>query len=37
MIPGMFFEDMGIKYLGPVDGHDIKALRRVITEAKRVK
>ena len=24
MIPGMFFEDMGIKYLGPVDGHDIK-------------
>ena len=37
MIPGMFFEDMGIKYLGPVDGHDIKALRLVITEAKRVK
>ena len=37
MIPGMFFEDMGIKYLGPVDGHDIKALRRVIMEAKRVK
>ena len=23
-VPGMFFEDMGITYLGPVDGHDIK-------------
>lgn len=33
----MFFEDMGIKYLGPVDGHDLKALRRAFTEAKRVK
>ena len=29
--------DMGIKYLGPVDGHDLKALRRAFTEAKRVK
>lgn len=33
----MFFEDMGIKYLGPVDGHDLKALCRAFTEAKRVK
>ena len=37
LVPGMFFEDMGIKYLGPVDGHDLKALRRAFTEAKRVK
>ena len=37
IVPGMFFEDMGIKYLGPVDGHDLKALRRAFTEAKRVK
>lgn len=37
VIPGMLFEDMGIKYLGPVDGHDIKALSKVLKEAKRVR
>ena len=37
VIPGMFYEDMGITYLGPVDGHDINAMIRVINEAKRVK
>ena len=37
VIPGMFFEDMGITYLGPVDGHNIEELTRVIQEAKRVK
>lgn len=37
VIPGMWFEDMGIKYLGPVDGHDIKALTKVLKEAKRVR
>lgn len=37
VIPGMFFEDMGITYLGPVDGHDIKALTKVLNEAKSVK
>lgn len=36
VIPGMLFEDMGITYLGPVDGHDIEAMVRVINEAKRV-
>lgn len=36
VIPGMFFEDMGITYLGPVDGHNIPALVRVIQEARRV-
>ncbi len=36
LVPGMFFEDMGITYLGPVDGHDIKAMRRVLSEAKKV-
>lgn len=36
-VPGMLFENMGIKYLGPVDGHDIGAMRRVFNEAKRVK
>ena len=37
VIPGMFFEDMGITYLGPVDGHDVKGLTKVLKEAKRVK
>jgi len=36
VIPGMFFEDMGITYLGPVDGHDVNGMIRVISEAKRV-
>lgn len=36
LIPGMLFEDMGITYLGPVDGHDVKQLSRVLNEAKRL-
>lgn len=35
-IPGMLFEDMGITYLGPVDGHDISAMLRVFREAVKV-
>lgn len=35
-VPGMFFEDMGITYLGPVDGHNIKELVRAFHEAKKV-
>ena len=37
VVPGMFFEDMGITYLGPVDGHDISAMLRVFQEAKRIR
>ncbi|MBQ5699234.1 MAG: 1-deoxy-D-xylulose-5-phosphate synthase, partial [Lachnospiraceae bacterium] len=37
LVPGMLFEDMGITYLGPVDGHDVKAMVRVLKEAKRVR
>ena len=36
LVPGMFFEDMGITYLGPVDGHDIKSLYRTLKEAQRM-
>ena len=36
LVPGMFFEEMGIKYLGPVDGHNIGQLMRVLRDAKRV-
>ena len=37
VVPGMFFEDMGITYLGPVDGHNIPAMLRVLQEAKRIR
>jgi len=37
VVPGMFFEDMGITYLGPVDGHDIPAMLRVLKEARKVR
>lgn len=36
VIPGMIFEDMGIMYLGPVDGHDIDAMLKVFQEASQV-
>ena len=35
-VPGMMFEDMGITYLGPVDGHDVKKLVKMINMAKRL-
>ena len=36
VIPGMFFEDMGIRYMGTVDGHDVKKIARLIRESKRI-
>ncbi len=35
-VPGMFFEEMGIIYLGPVDGSNLKEMQRVFADAKRV-
>ena len=35
-IPGMLFEEMGLIYLGPVDGNDIQAMCKTFAEAKRV-
>lgn len=35
-IPGMLFENMGITYLGPVDGHNIPALCKILREAKKL-
>lgn len=37
VVPGMFFEEMGFTYLGPVDGHDINAIVKVMQEAKGCK
>lgn len=36
LIPGMLFEDMGIKYIGPIDGHDIERLVEIIGEARKL-
>ena len=36
LIPGMFFEEMGIMYLGPVDGGDLKAMEKLLKEAMNV-
>ncbi len=35
-VPGMLFEEMGITYLGPIDGHDIKKLYRALHEAQKM-
>ena len=37
LISGMLFEDLGLTYLGPVDGHNIEELCRVIEDAKKVR
>ncbi len=34
VVPGMYFEDLGVTYMGPVDGHDIQKMVRFINEAK---
>lgn len=36
LIPGMLFENMGITYLGPVDGHNIPVLCKVLREAQKL-
>lgn len=36
IIPGMFFEDMGLTYLGPVNGHDCTRMIQILQEAKKV-
>ncbi len=35
-VPGMLFENMGILYLGPVDGHNINGMVKVLKEASRL-
>lgn len=34
LVPGMFFEELGLKYVGPIDGHDISQVQNAITWAK---
>lgn len=37
VVPGMYFEEMGLTYLGPIDGHDINGMVKAFNEAKRIK
>ncbi len=37
VMPGIIFEDLGIKYIGPIDGHDIDELITVISRARGLK
>ena len=36
VVPSMLFEDMGLKYMGPVDGHKINDLSDIIDRAKKI-
>ncbi|SOC36126.1 1-deoxy-D-xylulose-5-phosphate synthase [Ureibacillus acetophenoni] len=37
VVSGVFFEEMGFKYLGPIDGHDIDSLEKTLDYAKKAK
>lgn len=37
VVSGAFFEELGFKYLGPIDGHDLEALEKTLEYAKKVK
>ncbi len=36
-VPGMFFEEMGIIYVGPIDGHNIEGMLEALRAAARIK
>ncbi len=37
IVPGMFFEELGFRYFGPVDGHDLRELVPTIEKLKNIK
>ena len=37
IIPKMFFEDIGFKYLGPINGHDKEEMELILKKAKQLK
>ena len=37
LVPGMFFEELGFTYLGPIDGHDLPLLVEVMEKAKSLR
>ncbi len=36
LVPGMLFEELGLKYVGPIDGHDIGAVESAVLAAKQI-
>ena len=36
MVPGMLFEDLGLTYIGPIDGHSIADVEEAVTRAQRI-
>lgn len=36
LVPSMLFEDMGIKYIGPIDGHNMEEMNAVLSKAKEM-
>jgi 1-deoxy-D-xylulose-5-phosphate synthase len=36
LVPGMLFEELGFKYVGPIDGHDVQLVADTITRAKAI-
>jgi 1-deoxy-D-xylulose-5-phosphate synthase len=37
VLPGTMFEEMGFNYIGPIDGHDLKALVAALTNVRKLK
>jgi 1-deoxy-D-xylulose-5-phosphate synthase len=37
IVPGLFFEEMGIRYLGPIDGHNLDALLTLLRGVRMVR
>lgn len=36
LVPSMLFENIGVKYIGPIDGHDIELMNEVFSKAKEI-
>ncbi len=36
LVPSKYFEDMGLTYIGPIDGHNIKEMEKVLRRAKKI-
>ncbi len=37
LLPGILFEKLGLRYLGPIDGHDFQQLLEILTNLKQVR
>jgi 1-deoxy-D-xylulose-5-phosphate synthase len=35
LVPGMIFEELGLKYVGPIDGHDVSQVEQAVSAAAR--